>query len=129
MNPSGVTFDYAAMERYTQRLTAAVDSVIHIKNTIRKFQEHDNIAVADVCQQFSRIQRIGDGPPHRVDTSALQRESWIVVKGQWKRFRVEDVHGTRWFIDGVRVDPSQRYNSGMPAYVPSVDPPTGCGLR
>jgi hypothetical protein len=129
MNPTGNTFDYDAMESYIRRMTAAVDSVIRTQNTIRSFEQQDTIAIADICQEFSRIQRMGDGVRHRVDTSVLQRESWILLDGQWKRFRVENVRGMRWFVDGVRVDPSRPYTSGMPAYVPSVDPPTGCGLR
>jgi hypothetical protein len=128
-NPGGGTFDYAAMERYTRRLAAAVDSVIHVRNSIRTFEERGDTSVADVCQEFSRIQRLGDGRAHRIDTSVLQRESWVRLPGGWKRFHVTDVHGMRWFVDGTRVDPSKPYKPGMPAYVPEVDPPTGCGLR
>lgn len=129
INPTGSTFDYAAMERYTRQLAAAVDSVIHIRNVIRTFEQHGDTAVADVCQEFSRIQRFGDGQLHRVDTSVLQRETWVRLADSWKRLHVEDVRGMRWFVDGVRVDPSRPYTPGMPAYVPEEDPPTGCGLR
>lgn len=54
-NPTG-TWDYAAMERYTRRLTATVDSVIHTRNVIRSLEERGDTAVADVCQEFSRLQ-------------------------------------------------------------------------
>jgi ketosteroid isomerase-like protein len=128
INPTG-TFDYAAMERYTRKLAAAIDSVIHIRNLIRSFEQHGDTAFADVCQEFSRIQRIGDGRPHRVDTSVLQREAWVRADGTWKRLRVDNERGMRWFVDGVRVDPHRPYTYGMPAYAPEVDPPTGCGLR
>ena len=128
-NPNGSTFDFAAMERYTRRLAAAVDSVIHIRNVIRTFEERGDTSVADVCQEFSRIQRLGDGRPHRVDTSVLQRETWVHLADGWKRLHVSNVHGMRWFVDGSRVDPSKPYTPGMPAYVPEVDPPTGCGRR
>lgn len=128
-NPEAGTFDFAAMERYTRRLTAAVDSVIHIRNVIRAFEERGDTSVVDVCQEFSRIQRLGDGRPHRVDTSVLQRETWVHLADEWKRLQVTNVRGMRWFVDGVRVDPSKPYTPGMPAYVPEVDPPTGCGLR
>ena len=53
-NPNGSAFDFAAMERYTRRLAAAVDSVIHIRNVIRSFDERGDTSVADVCQEFSR---------------------------------------------------------------------------
>jgi hypothetical protein len=128
-NPSGKTFDFAAMEGYTRRLAAAVDSVIHIRNDIRGFQERGDTSVADVCQEFSRLQRLGDGRRHRIDTSVLQRETWVHLADGWKRLSVTDEHGMRWFVDGVRIDPSRPYVTGTPAYVPEPDPPTGCGLR
>ena len=128
-NPNGSTFDFAAMERYTRRLAAAVDSVIHIRNVIRSFQERGDTSVVDLCQEFSRLQRLGDGRRHRIDTSVLQRETWVHLADGWKRLNVTNEHGMRWFVDGVRVDPSRPYVPGMPAYVPEPDPPTGCGLR
>ena len=128
-NNPNATFDFAAMERYTRRLMGAVDSVIHISNVIRSFEARGDTSVADVCQEFSRIQQLGDGRAHRIDTSVLQRESWVHQADGWKRFRVTDEHGMRWFVDGVRVDPSKPYRPGTPAYVPEHDPPTGCGLR
>jgi hypothetical protein len=128
-NPNGSIFDFAAMERYTRRLAAAVDSVIHIRNVIRSFEERSDTSVADVCQEFSRLQRLGDDRRHRIDTSVLQRETWVHLADGWKRLNVTNVHGMRWFVDGVRVDPSKPYVPGTPAYVPEPDPHTGCGLR
>jgi hypothetical protein len=128
-NPNGNIFDFAAMERYTRRLAAAVDSVIHIGNVIQSFEERGDTSVADVCQEFSRLQRLGDGRRHRIDTSVLQRETWVHLADGWKRLNVTNEHGMRWFVDAVRVDPSKPYAPGMPAYAPEPDPPTGCGLR
>jgi len=53
-NPNGNIYDFAAMERYTRRLAAAVDSVLHIRTVIRSFEERGDTSVADVCQEFSR---------------------------------------------------------------------------
>ena len=128
-NPNGTIFDFAAMEAYTRRLTASVDSVIHIRNVIRTLEERGDTSVADVCQEFSRLQRIGDSRRHRIDTSVLQRETWVHLADGWKRLNVTNEHGMRWFVDGVRIDPSKPYVPGTPAYVPEPDPPTGCGLR
>jgi len=103
-----------------------VDSVIYVHNTIRDFATHGDTVVVNVCQEFSRIQRI-DGRPRRVDTSALQRERWVRVGTEWRREHVDDVHGTRWFVDGVRVDAVRPNSSGTRPYAPTPDPPTGCG--
>ena len=127
-NPNGQAWDYAAMADYTRRLVAVVDSVIHIRNLIRDFRVRGDTAVADVCQEFSRIQRFPEGP-RRVDTSALQTETWVRHPRGWLRSRVENVRGTRWFVDGRRVDATQPYRPDAPEYAPADDPPTGCGLR
>jgi hypothetical protein len=125
LNPNGESMDYQAMEARTRLLSSLVDSVIYVHNTIRDFAGRGDTAVVNVCQEFSRIQRI-DGRPRRVDTSALQRERWVRIGAEWKRERVDDVHGTRWFVDGVRVN-SVRPSSGTAPYAPNPDPPTGCG--
>jgi len=126
INPNGTVYDYQSMEARTRLLSSLVDSVIYVHNTIRDFASHGDTVVVNVCQEFSRIQRI-DGQPHRVDTSALQRERWVLLGTDWKRERVDDVHGTRWFVDSVRVNAVRPYSSGAPPYTPNPDPPTGCG--
>ena len=125
-NVGGGTFDYAAMESYTRRMTSAIDSVIFNRNRIREFTVRGDTAVADVCQEFSRIQRV-DGAPRRVDTSVLQTETWVRRPEGWRRRRVENERGMRWFVDGRRIDPL-RPSLGGPEYRPDPDPPTGCGI-
>jgi hypothetical protein len=124
--PNGAVLDYAAMEARTRLLASLVDSVIYVRNTIRDFASRPDTVVVTVCQEFSRIQRIADRP-RRVDTSALQRERWVRVGREWKRERVDDVHGTRWFVDGVRVNALRPNSVDALPYAPNPDPPTGCG--
>ena len=81
------------------------------------------------CRRSCDTARLGDGRRHRIDASMLQRESWVHLADDWKRFNVTNEHGMRWFVDGVRVDPSKPYTPGAAVYVPEPDPPTGCGLR
>jgi hypothetical protein len=126
--PDGATLDYAWMAAYTRRFGETVDSVIHVRNAIREFRARGDTAVADVCQEFSRLQRLRDGRQHRIDTSALQEETWVRGDSGWLRYRVENIRGLRWFVDGVRVDPSQPLTLGAPPFQPSPDPPTGCGI-
>lgn len=88
VNVTGEVFRYAAMADYTRRLTSLIDSVIHIRNAIRTFRATKDTAVAEVCQEFSRLQRFGSGPAHRVDTSVLQTETWLRTVEGWRRDRV-----------------------------------------
>jgi hypothetical protein len=124
--------DYAAVLEYSRRLVATVDTVYHTQNRIRTLDVRgaaQDTVVVDVCQEFSRQQRLRDEVPRRVDTSALQTETWIRRPVGWRRLRVENVHGTRWFVAGKRVDATQPYDPEAPPYAPVDDQPTGCGLR
>lgn len=126
-NLNGVAMDYAAMEARTRLMASLIDSVIHVRNTIRDFARRRDTVVVTVCQEYSRIQRVA-GQPHRIDTSVLQRERWVRLGGDWKRERVDEEHGLRWFVDSVRIEPGRPYTPGAPPYAPNPDPPTGCGL-
>ena len=126
LNPNGETMNYQAMEARTRLLSSLVDSVIYAHNTIRDFAVRGDTAVVNVCQEFSRVQRV-DGRPRRIDTSVLQRERWVRAGTEWKRERVDDVHGMRWFVDGVRVNALRPNSADTTPYAPNPDPPTGCG--
>ena len=132
VGPRGETMDYAASLDYSQRLVTTFDTVYHVDNRIRTFEVRGaarDTVVVDVCQELSRQQRLGGDVPRRVDTSALQTETWIRRPAGWRRFRVENVRGTRWFVAGKRVDATQPYDPEAPPYTPVDDLPTGCGLR
>jgi hypothetical protein len=132
VGPRGESMDYAAVLEYSRRLVATVDTVYHTQNRIRTLDVRgaaQDTVVVDVCQEFSRQQRLRDEVPRRVDTSALQTETWIRRPVGWRRLRVENVHGTRWFVAGKRVDATQPYDPEAPPYAPVDDQPTGCGLR
>jgi len=121
------------LQRVGEQLRHFVGDALHpgtaVAYALWSLEERGDTAVADVCQEFSRLQRLGDDRSHRIDTSVLQRETWVYLADGWKRLNVTNEHGMRWFVDGVRVDPSKPYTPGMAAYVPDPDPPTGCGLR
>ena len=125
--------DYQAAREYSRRLVTTFDTVYHVQNKIRRFELRGadaDTAVVDVCQELSRLQRIGGNEPRRVDTSALQTETGVQRQpGAWRRVRVENVHGTRWFVDGKRVDATRPYDPAAPPYEPVGEAPTGCGLR
>src|SRR5262245_42360095 len=60
VNPDGSTFDFASMRAYTERMMGAIDSVIYNHNEIRGVTMRGDTAVVEVCQEFYRLQRIGD---------------------------------------------------------------------
>ncbi|HSJ65527.1 MAG TPA: hypothetical protein VK922_16665 [Gemmatimonadaceae bacterium] len=128
----GETGDYSAALEYTRRLVTTFDTIYHVQNRIRTFEVRGrarDTVVVDVCQELSRQQRLADGVPRRIDTSALQTETWIRRPAGWRRLRVENVRGTRWFVAGKRIDATQPYDPQAPPYVPANDDPTDCGLR
>ena len=58
------------------------------------------VAAADVFQEVSRFREI-DGRRGRLDTTVLQRETWIKTKDGWKMKLVDNLRDqTRRFIDG-----------------------------
>jgi hypothetical protein len=40
------------------------------------------------------------GKLRRVDTSAVQRETWVNTPDGWRLKLVDDVHPGAWFVDG-----------------------------
>jgi hypothetical protein len=63
-------------------------------------------AVAVVHQRWSRMQMKG-GKLSRVDTEAIQTETWVKTKDGWRLRHIGDVKPGAWFIDGKRVNPTQ----------------------
>jgi hypothetical protein len=57
------------------------------------------------------------GKLRRVDTSAVQRETWINTPQGWRLKLIDDIHPGAWFVDGKRVDPSKPYDPDAPPYV------------
>ncbi|MBA2527410.1 MAG: hypothetical protein H0V18_16760 [Pyrinomonadaceae bacterium] len=85
--------------------------------TIETINVSGNEAAAIIHQQWSRMQ-IMKGKLRRVDTSAVQRETWINTPEGWRLKLIDDVHPGAWLVDGKRVDPSKPYNPEAPPYEP-----------
>jgi hypothetical protein len=57
-----------------------------------------------VTQDTVRMQRRSDGNIHKVQSKAVQRETFRLTKQGWKLYKVDDIKDLGLFIDGVRVE-------------------------
>ena len=92
----------------------------NIRNTIQKLTVSENklIAVAEVFQEASRTRELA-GKVRKVDTSVIQRETWLKTPDGWKLKSVDNVRDQKRFVDGKRVDPTKPYDPNAPPYNPS----------
>lgn len=131
VGPKGRTSTFEDVEQYTRRLVGEIKPPIKLQNTILRLTVQGDIAIAEVLQEFSRRQKVGESE-RTLDTSVIQRERWRRTPDGWRQTFVDDVHDSRWLVDGKRVDPSKPFDPDAPEFKPE-DPPrpektTDCGL-
>ncbi len=73
--------------------------------------------IASKSRQWSRMQ-MKRGKLRRVDTEAIQTETWVNTKDGWKLKHIGDVKPGAWYVDGKRIDPSKPYDPDAPEYRP-----------
>jgi ketosteroid isomerase-like protein len=115
--PNGQRWDLETSLNYSRISFQQVQSNISISNTIESLDVHGDEAVAVVHQRWSRMQMKG-GKLRRVDTEAIQTESWVNTKDGWKLKHIGDIKPGRWYVDGKRVDPSRPYDPDAPEFKP-----------
>ncbi|MBI3409571.1 MAG: nuclear transport factor 2 family protein [Planctomycetes bacterium] len=115
--PKGQSSNYKQMAEVSKKLVEAMRPPIQLQNTILELTLDQNEAKATVLQEFSRMQNMA-GKIRKVETSAIQRETWVRTDEGWKLKFVDDVHDRRWLVDGTRVDPDRPYNPDDPPYKP-----------
>ena len=120
--PNGETWSYEQSAAYSKRAFEQVQSIISLSNTIETLTITDNEAAAVVHQQWSRMQMM-KGKLRRVDTSAVQRETWVNTPDGWRLKLIDDIHPGVWVVDGKRVDPSKPYDPDAPPYSPDESAP------
>ncbi len=113
----GETWSYEQSADYVKRGFEQVQSIVSLSFTIGTISVSGNEAAAIIHQQWARMQMM-KGKLRRVDTSAVQRETWINTPEGWRLKLIDDVHPGAWFVDGKRVDPSKPYDPGAPPYEP-----------
>ncbi|MGI8898622.1 MAG: nuclear transport factor 2 family protein [Pyrinomonadaceae bacterium] len=114
---NGETWSYEHSADYIRRGFEQVQSIVSLSFAIETINVSGNEAAAIIHQQWSRMQ-IMKGKLRRVDTSAVQRETWINTPEGWRLKLIDDVHPGAWLVDGKRVDPSKPYNPEAPPYEP-----------
>ena len=113
---NGETWDFERSANYVKLGFEQVQSIISLSFTIETINVSGNEAAAIIHQQWSRMQ-MKAGKLRRVDTSAVQRETWINTPEGWRLKLIDDIHPGAWFVDGKRVDPSKHYDHDAPPYV------------
>lgn len=103
IGPKGELSDRITMEGYSRRFVEGIRPPITIKQTIvdLKVSENELVAIVTVHQEVSRRREI-DGVLRTVETSVVQRETWVRPKRDdpWKLQFVDDVRDQKRLIDG-----------------------------
>jgi hypothetical protein len=117
--PDGRVGDVRMMEQYTKQFIEINKPPFNIRNTIQKLSVSENklVAVAEVFQEATRARELA-GKVRKVDTSVVQRETWVKTPEGWKLKLVDNVRDQKRFVDGKRVDPTKPYDPDAPAYNP-----------
>src|SRR5882724_133607 len=117
--PDGRVGDVKQMEQYTRQFIESNQPPFNIRNAIQKLTVSENklIAVAEVFQEASRTRELA-GKVRKVDTSVVQRETWVKTLEGWKLKSVDNIRDQKRFVDGKRVDPTKPYDPNAPPYNP-----------
>ena len=120
---NGELNDRLSMEAYSRRFLEPLRPPIDIRQTILdlKVSEHELVAIAIVHQEVSRFRELA-GKLRKIETSVVQRETWVKTGGQWKLQFVDDERDAQTIVDGKRVDPSKPFDPDAPPFVPPVKP-------
>lgn len=92
-----------------------------LRDSIQSVNEIESIAIQEdtvkviVHQSFKRNQLMA-GKVRRVETSARQRESWMLTREGWKLVFVDQVQPLTRVVDGTPTDPTRPFNPNDPAF-------------
>jgi hypothetical protein len=115
--PDGQTWSFDQSADYSKRGFEQVQSIISLSFDIGTIELRNNEAAATIHQKWSRMQMM-KGKLRRVDTSAVQRETWIETPNGWRLKLIDNIQPGEWYVDGKRVDPAKAYDPDAPPYKP-----------
>ena len=103
------------MRNRSKNLFNALRDSIQSLNQIESIEVKDDTAKVIVHQFFKRNQLMA-GRVRRVETSARQRESWMLTREGWKLVFVDQVHPLTRVVDGKPTSPTKPFNPNDPPY-------------
>jgi len=107
ITPDGKVNTRADMEIRTREFLARIDHFIFQDNQIGTIEVDGNLASADITQKTVRMQRFPDGTLHKVESAAVQRETWKKTTEGWKLYRVDNIRDGGLFVDDKPYKPNQ----------------------
>ena len=99
--PDGKVGGPTDMDDYSKQFFASVQPPLTSRFTIRALSVSGDgmVAVAEVFQEVSRFREI-EGQRRKVETTVMQRETWIKTNEGWKLKMVDNVRDQTRRIDG-----------------------------
>jgi ketosteroid isomerase-like protein len=105
--PDGTKNTRADMQAYTERFLGRIEQWVSMDFQIGTIDVQDKFgdekgkfASADVTQKTVRMQRLADGQLHKVESGAVQRETWKKTAEGWKLYRVDNIRDSGLYVDG-----------------------------
>ena len=107
ITPDGKVNTRDDMEARTRSFLDRIDHFISQDNQIGTIEVEGDLASADVTQRTVRMQRFPDGALHKVETGAVQRETWKKTAEGWKLYRVDNIRDGALLVDDKPYKPNQ----------------------
>jgi ketosteroid isomerase-like protein len=107
ITPDGKVNTRADMEVRTRGFLDRIDHFISQDNQIGTIQVEGDLASADITQRIVRMQRFPDGVLHKVESGAVQRETWKKTAEGWKLYRVDKIRPGEILVDDRPHKPNQ----------------------
>lgn len=107
ITPDGRVNTRADMEARTRLFLDRIDHFISQDNQIGTIELDADLASADITQRTVRMQRFPDGTLHKVESSAVQRETWKKTAEGWKLYRVDNIRDGGLLVDDKPYKPNQ----------------------
>jgi Domain of unknown function (DUF4440) len=103
------------MRQRSKMIFNAMQDSIQVHDELESIAFVGDTAKVFVHQSFKRNQFMA-GKIRRVETSARQRESWMLTRDGWKLVFVDQVHPLTRVVDGIATDATKPFNPNDPAF-------------
>ncbi|HEV8285780.1 MAG TPA: nuclear transport factor 2 family protein [Chitinophagaceae bacterium] len=115
IDQNGVRLSAQFMRQRSKFIFDAMRDSIQARDEIESLAFAGDTAKVVVHQSFKRNQFMA-GKVRRVETSARQRESWMLTREGWKLVFVDQVKPLTRIVDGKATDPTKPFNPNDPAF-------------